>query len=119
MQYDQYTRSSKYDTMNRIDNYFRHFLLVLTAFLMLSCSRDQASEHREVTVDTADPADTVSVRQTGKTADDRVAELRNWMNEKAERADTSIRRDWPQVKEEFRQRSWKYGKSSCFGIIAT
>ncbi|WP_240773203.1 hypothetical protein [Pontibacter sp. SGAir0037] len=72
---------------------------------MISCDGNPASENREITVDPHSDEDTVSVMKTGKTAQDRLEELRAWMNEKTDRADTAIRADWPEVREKLRERN--------------
>lgn len=69
----------------------------------MSCEGRRTAENtNEVTIDTADPDDTVMVVKSGETAEQKVERLRTWMNQKASRADTSIRENWPETREKIR-----------------
>ncbi|MFD3001592.1 DUF6565 domain-containing protein [Pontibacter toksunensis] len=59
----------------------------------------------EITVDTAESEDTARVVRTGNTAEDELEEFRAWLNRQTEKGDTAIRREWPQVREELRERN--------------
>ncbi|MFD2245497.1 hypothetical protein [Pontibacter ruber] len=92
--------------INPIHNAMRYAAALCLCLALLSCERNRTVEDtEEITVDTAEREDTARVVRTGKTAEDRLEELRGWMNEKSGSADTAIRRDWPEVKEKFRQRT--------------
>lgn len=56
-------------------------------------------------MDTADGEDTARVIKTGNTAEDELEEFRAWLNRQTEKGDTAIRREWPQVREELRERN--------------
>ncbi len=49
--------------------------------------------------------------RTGETAEDKLEDLRGWMNEKASSGDSAIRSDWPEVKEKFKQRTAELDKN--------
>ncbi len=91
--------------MFRNHKFLRHTVILLFGVLMFSCEGNPASENREITVDTTEQEDTAMVVQTGKTAQDRLEELRAWMNEKSSQGDTAIRADWPEVREKLRERN--------------
>lgn len=84
----------------------RHIHLTLAGTLILtfmSCEGRRTAENtNEVTIDTADPNDTAIVVRSGETAEQKVERLRKWMNQKANRADTSIRENWPETREKIR-----------------
>lgn len=85
--------------------------MILGLFLW-GCEGNRTAENtEEITVDTTEEEDTASVVRTGRTVEERLEELRGWMNEKSEQADTSIREDWPEVKETFRQRTAELDKN--------
>lgn len=80
------------------------------AILCLAClvwgcdGRRDVEDTEVVTVDTAEE-DTAVVVQNGKTAEQRLDEFRSWLNQQTDKGDTAIRRNWPKVKEEMRQRN--------------
>lgn len=75
-------------------------------FVAWSCEgRRDVEETGEITVDTAERDDTALVYKTGKTAEDELDDFRNWLNRQTERGDTAIRREWPAVREELRERN--------------
>lgn len=79
--------------------------LLLSLFLW-SCEGNRTAQNtEEITVDGNAKEDTARMVRTGRTVDERLESLRGWMNEKAESADTAIRADWPEVKENFRKRT--------------
>jgi hypothetical protein len=97
------------DTLHKITRYIAALCLCLA---LLGCERNRTVENtEEITVDTAEREDTAHLVKTGKTAEDRLEELRGWMNEKSSSADTAIRRDWPEVREKFRQRTAELDKN--------
>ena len=98
-----------------IDTFYktmRYAAALCLCLALLSCERNRTVEDtEEITVDTAEREDTASVVRTGKTAEDRLEELRGWMNEKSGSADTAIRRDWPEVKKKIRLRTAELDKN--------
>ncbi|TPE43099.1 hypothetical protein [Pontibacter mangrovi] len=83
----------------------RHYKLVFILCLasaLYSC--DGRREVEDTTVITSDE-DTASVVQSGQTAEEELEEFRGWLNKQAEKGDTAIRREWPEVKEELRRRN--------------
>lgn len=91
--------------MPRTDKILKHIAILCLGLFLLSCEGNPSNENREITVDTTESEDTAMVMRTGKTAQDRLEELRGWMNEKADQGDTAIRADWPQVREKLRARN--------------
>ncbi|WP_347158908.1 hypothetical protein [Pontibacter chitinilyticus] len=53
----------------------------------------------------ADEPDTARVIKTGNTADEEVEEFRAWLNQQASRGDTAIRKEWPEVRQQLRQKN--------------
>lgn len=84
----------------------KYILLTLAGVFMLSfmsCEGRRTAENTtEVTIDTDEPDDTVMVVRNGETPEQKVERLRSWMNQKANRADTSIRENWPETREKIR-----------------
>lgn len=77
--------------------------LLLTTGL-LACERTRTVDENEtVTVTEEVERDTTIVATTGETAEDKLEKLRGWMNRGADRADTAIRSNWPETKEELRR----------------
>ncbi|WP_242920061.1 hypothetical protein [Pontibacter liquoris] len=82
------------------------------ALLLLGCEnrrqvegQEPVKEQQEPTVNTAGHADTAKVVKTGETTDEKLEELRGWMNEQANKGDTAIRKEWPQIREKLRARN--------------
>lgn len=72
------------------------------ALTLMNCeSKRSVEDNNVVTVDTEDQ-DTATVIRSGETTEDKVEELRAWMNRKADKADTSIRANWPETRERIR-----------------
>ena len=70
---------------------------------MISCEGKRAvDDTTEVTIDTEEQNDTAKVVRSGETVDEKVEELRGWLNKKAGSADTSIRENWPETREKLR-----------------
>ncbi|WP_460922495.1 hypothetical protein [Pontibacter brevis] len=87
---------------------WRYTVLLCLGFAIWSCEgRREVETTEEITVDTAESNDTVRVVKTGNTAEDELEEFRAWLNRQTERGDTAIRREWPQVREELRERNAK------------
>jgi hypothetical protein len=89
--------------------FFKTITYAAALFLGLSlwsCEGNRTAENtEEITVDVPDRQDTARVERTGRTIDERLESMRGWMNEKVERGDTSINREMPQIKEDFRRRT--------------
>lgn len=73
-----------------------------------ACERTRDVEETDTVTVTEDSTrdrdkDTTIVARTGETAEQKLERLRSWMNEKADRADTSIRKEWPKTREELRR----------------
>ncbi|WP_276497297.1 hypothetical protein [Pontibacter litorisediminis] len=79
------------------------FILCLAA-LLWSCDGRREVEGEEGVV-TTDDRDTATVVRSGESAEKELEEFRGWLNKQAEKGDTAIRREWPQVKEELRRRN--------------
>lgn len=74
--------------------------------LLWSCDgRREVEGNREITVDATDENDTATVARTGESAEEELEDFREWLNRQAEKGDTAIRREWPEVKEELRRRN--------------
>lgn len=84
----------------------KYVLLVMAGSFALSFTgcegRRTAENTNEITVDTAEPGDTALVVKSGETAEQKIERLRGWLNQKSERADTSIRANWPENRERIR-----------------
>ncbi|MHA6250254.1 hypothetical protein ACXYMU_20130 [Pontibacter sp. CAU 1760] len=94
--------------MNTWKSLIRVAFVACTSFMVGSCEgRRDVEETGEITVDTAERDDTALVYKSGKTAEDELDEFRNWLNRQTERGDTAIRREWPAVREELRERNAK------------
>lgn len=91
------------DTMKPIISYT--FLFCLSLVLWSCEGRRQVEGNEEITVDTAESGDTAKVIKTGNTAEDELEEFRAWLNRQTEKGDTAIRREWPSVREELRERN--------------
>jgi hypothetical protein len=72
----------------------------LVAGLLLACETRKATE----TTATSDGDTAVVVRKETKVSNE-LNDFRAWVNEKADRTDSSARENWPEVKEEFKQRA--------------
>ncbi|MBB6610758.1 hypothetical protein H7F15_06890 [Pontibacter sp. Tf4] len=89
--------------------------LYLLAALLLSCSlvaceRSRTTDENETIIlteqqtnDRERDRDTTVVAKTGETTEEKLEELRSWMNEKADRTDTAIRSNWPATREKLRR----------------
>lgn len=87
---------------------FRYTTILCLSFVLWSCeNRRKVERTEEITVDTAESEDTARVIKTGNTAEDELEEFRAWLNRQTEKGDTAIRREWPQVREELRERNAK------------
>ncbi|WP_242928707.1 hypothetical protein [Pontibacter vulgaris] len=81
------------------------------------CERKRpVDDAKEITVDTAEKEDTIErdttkVVRTGETTEEKLEELRGWMNEKSTQGDSAIRSDWPEVREKIRQRTAELDKN--------
>ncbi len=53
----------------------------------------------------SDKQDTVTVVRRSDNAADELKDFKNWVNSKAGKADSTAKENWPEVKEEFKQRS--------------
>ncbi|CAM3448950.1 hypothetical protein POKO110462_03100 [Pontibacter korlensis] len=80
------------------------FVLCLLTTIWSCDGRREVEDSREVVVNTADD-DTAKVVRSGQTAEQELEEFRGWLNRQAEKGDTAIRREWPEVKEELRRRN--------------
>ncbi|WP_377485840.1 DUF6565 domain-containing protein [Pontibacter toksunensis] len=85
---------------------FRYTAMLCLSLALWSCeNRREVETTEEITVDTAESEDTARVVRTGNTAEDELEEFRAWLNRQTEKGDTAIRREWPQVREELRERN--------------
>ncbi|WP_018478575.1 hypothetical protein [Pontibacter roseus] len=85
--------------------HIQYVTVFFLATLLWSCEGNRTAENtEEITVDTTEQ-DTAQVVRSGRTVDDRLESLRGWMNEKVEQGDSSIQREWPDVKDDFRRRT--------------
>ncbi|WP_237586815.1 hypothetical protein [Pontibacter russatus] len=84
----------------------RYTVALCLGLVLWSCeSRREVEGTEEITVDTAESGDTARVIKTGNTAEDELEEFRAWLNQQTDKADTAIRREWPSVREELRERN--------------
>ncbi|MBC5994311.1 hypothetical protein [Pontibacter cellulosilyticus] len=91
--------------MNTIKHLATYISSLCLICLLYSCEGRRDIEDTEVvTVDTAEE-DTAMVVKSGKTAEEQLEEFRGWLNKQSEKGDTAIRRNWPKVREELRQRN--------------
>ncbi|WP_162051839.1 hypothetical protein [Pontibacter pamirensis] len=94
--------------MDTLNSTVRYTAILCLSFALWNCeSRREVETTEEITVDTAETEDTARVIKTGNTAEDELEEFRAWLNRQTERGDTAIRREWPQVREELRERNVK------------
>ncbi|RDV16235.1 hypothetical protein DXT99_06075 [Pontibacter diazotrophicus] len=92
--------------MDTLKPTLRYTAILCLSFALWSCeSRREVETTEEITVDTAESEDTARVIKTGNTAEDELEEFRAWLNRQTERGDTAIRSEWPQVREELRERN--------------
>ncbi|WP_299820449.1 hypothetical protein [uncultured Pontibacter sp.] len=92
--------------MNTVEKLAKYIAGLCLISLMWGCEGRRTTDDTEViTVDTAEREDTAKVVQTGKTAEEQLEEFRGWLNQQSEKGDTAIRKNWPKVKEELRQRN--------------
>jgi hypothetical protein len=91
---------------NLFFNTLKYTAALFLGLFLWSCEGNRTAENtEEITVDVPDRQDTARVERTGRTIDERLESMRGWMNEKVERGDTSINREMPQIKEDFRRRT--------------
>lgn len=83
---------------NRTITWLFAALLVTTLF---ACERTRTVEEEGTATDR--DKDTTIVATTGETTEEKLEELRSWMNKKANSADTAIREDWPETREKLRK----------------
>lgn len=94
--------------MDTLKSTFRYTTILCLSLALWSCeNRREVERTEEITVDTAESEDTARVVRTGNTAEDELEEFRAWLNRQTEKGDTAIRREWPQVREELRERNAK------------
>ena len=86
--------------MNKQNITINWLIAILLTSSLLACEQTRTVEEGDAT---NRDRDTAIVATTGETTEDKLEKLRGWMNEKADRADTSIRENWPQTKEELRR----------------
>jgi len=93
-------------TMDTLKILLRYTTALCLGLILWSCeSRRDVEGTEEITVDTAESGDTARVIKTGNTAEDELEEFRAWLNQQTDKADTAIRREWPSVREELRERN--------------
>lgn len=93
-------------TMDTLKTLLRYTIALCLGLALWSCeSRREVEGTEEITVDTAENGDTARVIKTGNTAEDELEEFRAWLNQQTNKADTAIRREWPAVREELRERN--------------
>lgn len=81
------------------------FILCFAALLWSCDGQREVEGNEEVVVDTTEDRDTATVVRSGESAEQELEEFRSWLNRQADKGDTAIRREWPQVKEELRRRN--------------
>ncbi len=87
-------------------NLINHLAIFCFGCLIWSCDSNKEIDKTEVvTVDTAEEKDTAYVMETGKTTEEKLEEFRFWLNNKAEKGDTAIERNWPKIKEQLQRRN--------------
>ncbi|WP_266204774.1 hypothetical protein [Pontibacter kalidii] len=86
--------------------YTLRITFILSAITLLwSCDGRREVEGDETVVTNTEERDTATVVKSGETAEQELEEFRGWLNKQAEKGDTAIRKEWPQVKEELRRRN--------------
>ncbi|GAA4438199.1 hypothetical protein GCM10023188_33270 [Pontibacter saemangeumensis] len=92
--------------MDTLKLFIRYIVILCLSIGLWSCEgRREVEGTEEITVDTAEKGDTARVIKTGNTAEDELEEFRAWLNRQTEKGDTAIRREWPAVREELRERN--------------
>lgn len=92
--------------MDTLKSFIRYSVILCLGIGLWSCeSRREVEGTEEITVDTAENGDTARVVKTGNTAEDELEEFRAWLNRQTEKGDTAIRREWPAVREDLRERN--------------
>jgi len=92
--------------MKKAPHIRKAFYTFFLAALLWSCDSRRQVEGEETAATTSRDRDTATVVRTGDSSAEReLEEFRAWMNKQAEKGDTAIRREWPQVKEELRRRN--------------
>ena len=92
--------------MDTLKLFIRYTVILCLGIGLWSCEgRREVEGTEEITVDTAEKGDTARVIKTGNTAEDELEEFRAWLNRQTEKGDTAIRREWPAVREELRERN--------------
>ncbi|MFT2009460.1 hypothetical protein ACMA1I_12350 [Pontibacter sp. 13R65] len=84
----------------------KYFTLILASSLLWSCEGNRTAENTtERVLDLSESTDTVQVVKTGKTADDHLADFREWINSKTGDGDSSGTNRGGAAKEEFKKRT--------------
>lgn len=87
--------------MNKQNKTINWLAAILLITGLVACERTRTVEEDGTATDR--DKDTTVVATTGETTEDKLEKLRSWMNNKANRADTSIRENWPETKRELRR----------------
>ncbi|MBC5772933.1 hypothetical protein H8S95_02570 [Pontibacter sp. KCTC 32443] len=89
--------------MNTLNKKFNILAAILLLSGLLACERTRTVDEAETTTVKTEEEDTAVVARTGETTEDKLEKLRSWMNDKKDRTDTAIRKEWPQTREELRR----------------
>ncbi|PRY07364.1 hypothetical protein CLV24_12313 [Pontibacter ummariensis] len=91
--------------MDKIKSTTRYIALLFLGLVLWNCEgRRELEETREIVRD-IEEADTISVVRTGDAAEQELEEFRAWLNRQADKGDTAIRREWPEIREELRRKN--------------
>ncbi|HEY4651028.1 MAG TPA: hypothetical protein VIG72_06415 [Pontibacter sp.] len=91
--------------MNIQDKTIHWLAVALLSFGVLACERTRPVNEADDAPATTEnrTTDTTVVARTGETTQQKFEKLRTWMNDKTNRGDTVIRREWPKTREELRR----------------
>lgn len=92
--------------MKRLHNILKYSLLLCLAASAMGCDSNRTVEgNEELAANSPDNQDTAVVVRSGESAEQELNEFREWLNRQADKGDTAIRKEWPQMKEDLRQKN--------------
>ncbi|MFD1188186.1 hypothetical protein [Pontibacter rugosus] len=86
---------------------FTYTFILCFASCLWSCESRRDVDSTEATAATSEDTETIEVRKTGETAEEELENFRGWLNEQTAKGDESIRKEWPGIKGELRERNQK------------
>ncbi|RIJ34409.1 hypothetical protein [Pontibacter oryzae] len=98
--------------MKRLNSIVKYSLLLCLAAATISCDNTRRVEgDEELTANSPNDQDTAVVVRSGESAEQELNEFREWLNRQADKGDTAIRKEWPQMKEDLRQKNAELERS--------